>query len=364
MKKRIQQIFDFTRDLFSRFSADNAFKHGAAIAYYTIFSLPAVIIVVVRFAGLLVGETEATDEILNQIKIYIGADTATELEGIITTLGKQKDSIWGTLISVGTLLFGATGVFYTLQDSINTIWRIPNKLDNSGGIIKVVLDRLLSFAMVVTLGFLLLVSMLLQAIISLLNNLVHALRAEITAFLNENAPAWAETLEKIDLIFWAAYLTDWLLGLIIISTVFALLFRLLPAAKLTWKDAWIGGFFTAILFSIGRTGIGWYLAQSNITSTYGAAGSLVILLLWVYYSAQIVLLGAEFIYLYTLRHGREIQPAPFIVNILDQPLETIRLWFVRKTSPKPKTSELDEPSRGDYLAELKGPEADDLEEQE
>ena len=335
----IRFIYRLFRDAILKFNVDKAFKHGAAISYYTIFSLPAILIIIINLAGSLLGEEAVKRELLAQIDHFIGTESAEQIASMIAGLRTDSNSFWATLLGVGTLIFGATGVFYTLQDSLNTLWRIPDKL-KGGSWLKLILDRVLSLAMVLTLGFILLVSMVLQTLIVAVNSVIRSLSEGFVEMLDEMTPGFAHVVKQIDFIFWTAYGLDVLVSLTIITLVFALIFRFLPAARLRWRDVWLGSFLTAVLFTLGRALISWYIGNSNITSTYGAAGSVVLILAWVFYSSLIFLLGAELIYVYCEMRGREIQPARFVVSITDQPLRRLRLAWLRlqrrwRSSAKP-----------------------------
>lgn len=325
----LSYIYQLLRDTVLGFNKDKGFKHGAAISYYTIFSLPAILMIIIYSMGGLLGESTVRTEILNLIADYLGTDNATEIDRMISSLNKERTSIWATLVGLGTLIFGATGVFYTLQDSLNTIWKIPEKIEKTsgiGGMIKLLLDRILSLAMVVTLGFILLVSMVLDMLIVGINTAIHNLEESVSTVLAEIWPWFVNLLEEIDVIFLVAYSLDLVVGILVITLVFALIFRFLPSARIPWRDVWLGSFLTALLFNLGKTVISWYIANSNVSSTYGAAGSVVLILLWVFFSSQIFLLGAEFIYVFCKSRGREIQPAQFVLSITDQPMTRLKSW--------------------------------------
>ena len=328
MLSAIKRIYSLVKDILMRFQEDKAFKHGAAVSYYTVFSLPAILLIIIHLTGAFLGEEEVKNEIMVQIEELIGSDTAEQVSNMISSLNQERSTIWATLIGIGTLIFGATGVFYTLQDSINTIWKIPNKLEG-GGFLKLIADRILSLAMVLTMGFILMVSMILEAVIVVLKNVIEQLETSVIEMISEWVPNFGEIIQQIDLIFLVAYTIDIVVALSIITLIFSMLFRFLPSARIPWKDAFLGGFITAVLFSLGKALIGWYIGNSNVASTYGAAGSVVLILLWVFYSSQIMLLGAEFIFVYTLAQGREIQPARFVERLTDRPWLRIRLWIRR-----------------------------------
>lgn len=324
----IKRTYSLIKTILMRFQEDKAFKHGAAISYYTVFSLPAILLIIIHLTGAFLGKDQVKGEIMVQIENLIGPDTADQVSSMISSLNQKRNTIWATLIGIGTLIFGATGVFYTLQDTINTIWKIPNKLEG-GGFLKLIADRVLSLAMVLTMGFILMVSMILETVIVALKNVIEQLETRFVEAISEWVPNFGEIIQQIDLIFFVAYTIDIVVALSIITLIFAMLFRFLPSARIPWKDAFLGGFITAVLFSLGKALIGWYIANSNVASTYGAAGSVVLILLWVFYSSQILLLGAEFIFVYTLSQGREIQPARFVERLTDRPWLRLRLWIRR-----------------------------------
>ncbi len=320
------------RDTVKEFSADKAFRHGAAISYYTIFSLPAILIIVIRVAGYFFGEMTVRTELLIQIEDLIGPDSAREVGVMIDSIRPDQDSWWATLLGIGTLLFGATGVFYTLQDSINTIWKL-NTHFKAEGFFKLIFDRLISFAMVLSLGFILLVSMVLETIIVAVNALVRSMDESLDTVVAEWVPWAAPYTDHIDMVFFAALGANVVLSVTVITLMFSMIFKVLPAARLPWRDVLLGSFFTAVLFIIGELLMGWYIGNSNIGSTYGAAGSIVVILLWVFYSANILLLGAEFIRVYLRMKGREIKPSRLAVSIADRPVRRLIVafkWLRRK----------------------------------
>lgn len=307
MKKWFLRVFGILRDTINAFNEDRAFKHGAAIAYYTIFSLPPILIIIIRFTGTLLGEQTVRSEILGQMAEVVGARTADEIKMMIENIRTEKHSLATTILSVGTLLFGATGVFYTLQDSLNTIWGLHHKIKSS--FLKVILDRLLSFAMVLSLSFVLMVSMILQSLLVGITTLINRFFETVSLWVDRVAPALGEHLQNLDFLFWVASAINLGVTMLITGVLFAMVFQFLPDAKINKKDLLAGSLFTAVLFVTGEFCIGWYIGHSNVASTYGAAGSVIVILLWVFYSAQILLLGAEFMQIYARAHRREILPA-------------------------------------------------------
>lgn len=333
--------YHFFRRLILKFNQDKAFKHGAAISYYTVFSLPAILIVVIASAGVFLGEMTVRAEIQTQVSVLIGPASAQDIISVIDALNQDRNSFWATLLGIGSLLFGATGVFYSLRDSLDSIWEIPSKLDRSGGLIKLLLDRVLSLAMVLSMGFILIVSMLLDTLMVSLKVVIQNLEMRVVELVEQVIPTFGVFVKDIDVIFWGFFAIDTAAGLLILTFVFALIFRYLPSARIRWRDVWVGSFFTAILFSLGKAVMGWYIGHSAIASAYGAAGSVVLLLIWVYYSSNIMLVGAEFIYFWTESRGRGIEPAPFIQLIVDKPLPALWQWIQQRTkrqphSPKPQ----------------------------
>ncbi|MEM6260932.1 MAG: YihY/virulence factor BrkB family protein [Bacteroidota bacterium] len=325
----LKTIYTLIKETVENFGEDKAFRHGAAISYFTVFSLPAIIIIIISLIGGIFGEAQVRLEILGQVESLVGADVANELNSIINAIDRDTTSVWTTIIGIGTLLFGATGTFYHLQDSLNTIWKIDVKPTGGGGILKLIVDRVLSFTMVVTLGFILLVSMVLKTLIVALNRLIEVYFDQFSELLLRFSPDSWIFLSNFDLVFAVTYAIDVFVSLGIITLIFGLMFRFLPDARVKWKDIWLGAFLTAILFVIGEFAIGWYISNSRVTTTYGAAGSIVVILLWVFYSAQILLLGAEFIYVYTQFRGRPIQPTRIAQRLADRPIRRLMLSWKR-----------------------------------
>lgn len=272
---------------------DNAFKHSAAVSFYTLFSLAPVTIIALGLAGFFFGPEVARGQFNEQIGELIGQETAEVIAKAVTESQPQRTGWWGTAIGVGILLFGATTVFGQLQDSLNAIWRVTPDPGRNGFIV-ILLRRLMSFAMVITVGFLLLVSLVVSTALS---------------------AAVEYAGRRVTLPAAVAHVADIVVALAIITLLFAMMFKVLPDVKLRWADVWRGSLLTSALFSIGRFGISMYLGHSSIASSYGAAGSLVALLVWVYYSCAILFFGAEFTRVYCEEHRREITPKTKAVAI-------------------------------------------------
>lgn len=266
---------------------DHASRLAAALAYYTIFSLAPLLIIAIAVAGLLWQKDVVQQAVLNQIGGLVGAQGQTFVSGLLSSAAHPAQGIIATVIGIITLLFGALGVFNALHDSLNVIWDVESEkvtgLWNS--IRKLLIERFLSFAMILGIGFLLLVSLIISAALTAMGTWIGGL-----------FPSQATILQIINLVVSVGFVT----------VLFALIFKLLPDVEIAWKDVWIGAFVTALLFTIGKTLIGLYLGSSAVVTTFGAAGSLVLLLLWLYYSAQILFFGAEFTQVYANRLGSRI----------------------------------------------------------
>jgi len=261
---------------FDEWLDDKAPKLAAALAFYTAFALSPILIIVIAVAGLMFGAEAVRGELVQQIAGPLGQEAAKAIEVMVAESSKKESGIMATVIGIVTLFIGATGVFVELQDSMNIIWNVPAK--PSTGILGILRQRFLSFAMVVGIAFLLMVSLVVSTGL-----------AAITAYFNYLIPGQ-------DFIWHAL---NFLISLGFITFMFAMMFKVLPDVKIAWGHVWQGAFFTALLFTIGKTLIGLYLGHGSITSTFGAAGSFAIILLWVYYSSQVFFFGAELTQVYS-----------------------------------------------------------------
>lgn len=287
------------RETFAKWNEDNVPLLAAALAYYTMFSLAPLLIIVIAIAGAVYGEEAARGDIVQQIQGLVGRDGAEFIQSMIKNASKPESGGGiATLIGVGFLIFGASGVFGQLQAALNTIWEVKPK---PGRAIKsFVQARFLSFAMVLVIGFLLLVSLVLSAAFS-----------GVSTYFGSFLP---EALQ-------IGRLLNFVISFALITLLFASIYKFLPDVKVPWKNLWVGSAVTALLFNIGKLLIGLYLGNSSIGSTYGAAGSLVVVLLWVFYSAQILLFGAEFTQVYSKYRGRPIEPSSHAVSIKTQTID-------------------------------------------
>jgi membrane protein len=270
------------KEAFTGWREDKAPRLGAALSYYTIFSLAPLLLIAVAIAGLAFGREAAQGRIVDEIGGVLGRDGADIIQTMVVNARRPGEGILATIVGVIALLFGASGAFNELRQAMNTVWEVPER--KGGGIKALIRDRLLSFAMVVFIGFLLLVSLVVSAGLS-------AMGEVMGGFMTE----------KLHLL----QIANVIVSLAVITVLFAMIFKFLPDAEpiVAWKDVWIGAFMTAILFTIGKIAIGLYLGRGTVGSAYGAAGSLIVVLVWVYYAAQILFFGAELTQVYASRHG-------------------------------------------------------------
>ena len=277
----------------SEWMEDDAPSLGAALAYYTVFSLAPLMTIAIAIAGFFLGKEAAQGQIFDELRGLLGAEGGKAVEEMVQSANAQPTAgVVATIISVIMLLFGASGVFGQLQASLNAIWGVKAKPGR--GVLGMIKDRLLSFGFILVVGFLLLVSLLLTAGMALMADWVGGLMPGSEAL---------------------AYILNIVLSLSMITLLFATIFKFLPDAKIAWHDVWIGAFLTALLFTIGKFALGIYLGKSGVASSYGAAGSLIVLLLWVYYSSQILFFGAEFTQVYANRFGSRVAPADNAVPV-------------------------------------------------
>lgn len=282
----MRTLFRLLRATVQEWSDDNVSSLAAALAYYTTFSLAPLFVVVISLAGLTVGQDAAQNEIMTQVEGFLGAEGRDFVEGMLRRASQGTSGAVGSFISAITLLIGALGVFGELQKSLNIVWDVPPpEQDNWLGTVKAyVIDRLLSFTMVLGVAFLLLVSLVLSASLSAAETLYGGF---LPASLLQGVSA--------------------LLSLSVITLLFAAMFKLLPDTEVAWTDVWVGAFATSLLFTSGKVLIGYYVGTSDVSSAFGAAGSVGLILIWVYYSAQIFFFGAEFTQVYASRYGSRLR---------------------------------------------------------
>jgi membrane protein len=282
----IRDLFAVLKETWEEFNADKVPRLGAALAYFTIFSLAPLLIVVIGIAGFFLGGDNAQAELLALANEYLGAQGAAVVADLIANATQPGSGLIATTIGVGTLLFGASNLFAQLQGTLNTIWGVEPRPDR--GVLGMVRDRSLAFAFVLGSGFLLLAVMVAGAVLNVLNRQV----GEVVP----NQLMFDEVLNRSG-------------SLVLTTLLFAVIYKVVPDARVAWRDVLLGAFVTAVLFSIGRFFLGWYLSTSGTSSVYGAAGSLVVLLFWIFISAQIFFLGAEFTQVVARKRGAPIRPA-------------------------------------------------------
>lgn len=279
-------IFNLIKKTFKEWSEDKASRLAAALAYYTVFSIPPLLVIAIGIAGIFTDRQGVEDQLLTQASSLMGSQGSEAIETILESSEEPgKGELLPTLLSLGLLLFGASGVFTQLQDAMNTIWNV--KADPDRSILESLKDRLFSFTMVLGIGFVLLVSLMLSTLLTTFGNFVGGLVSEAEALL---------------------LVVNFILSFLVITALFALIFKVVPDVKVAWRDVWVGAILTAILFKIGEYALSIYFERSDPTSAFGAAGSVISLLLWVYYSAQILFLGAEFTQVYSTELGSGMRP--------------------------------------------------------
>ena len=302
-------IFELLKQTWTEWNEDKAPRLGAAFAYYTIFSLAPLLVVAITIAGFVFGDKAAGNQIQSEISGMIGESAAKMVQDMIKSAGENKNAgIFASVASIATLLLGSSALFAQLQDSLNTIWEVAPK--PSGGIMQMIIQRLLSFSMVLGVGFLLLVSLVLSAGITAAGH-----------FMSDYLPMPEWTLQ----------LLNFGVSFFVITILFAMIFKILPDVEVKWHDVWIGAAITSLLFALGRYGLSIYLGRAGVSSTYGAAGSLVLILLWVYYAAQILFFGAEFTQVYANRYGSKVRPSDNAIPMTDD---------MRATQGMPRLSDL------------------------
>ena len=295
MKKR--QIFKnswtLLKDTFDAFLEDNAIKLSASLSYYTIFALPPLSIIILSITGFFFGKEAVSGQFFGQINGMVGNEAAIQIQDTIKNIELSDSNMFAAIFGGIMLLIGASGVFAEIQSSINFIWGLkakPNK-----GLVMFVKNRIMSFSMIAAVGFLLLVSLTVNTVMDLLN-------AQLVVYFP-------------DLTVYVFYVLNILILFASTTLLFSIIFKTLPDGTMTWKDTFIGAAFTSFFFMLGKFAIGFYLGNSTVASVYGAAGSVVIILVWVYYSAIILYFGAEFTKIYSSRYGRKIIPNDYAVEI-------------------------------------------------
>ncbi|HEY6954587.1 MAG TPA: YihY/virulence factor BrkB family protein [Flavisolibacter sp.] len=288
---RLKNIWTLLQQAFKGFSNDKVLKMSGSLAYSTIFSIAPLIMLIIFLADIFYGRDAIEGTIYGQIRAFVGNDAAAQIQGMIRGASLSGKSHMAAIIGVITLLLGATSVFGEIQDSINIIWGLKPKPKK--GWVKLLLNRLLSFSVIGSFGFILLVSLVVNTIIEALMNRLQTLFPQVTVVL--------------------VYVVNQVVILGVTTLLFGVIFKVLPDARIKWRDVLAGAFATAVLFMLGKFVITFYINHSSVTNAYGAAGSLVIILLWVYYSSAILFFGAEFTKAYAAKHGSRIYPNQYAV---------------------------------------------------
>jgi membrane protein len=279
---RPKPIMRLLKATYSEWSRDRVPRMGAALAYYTIFSLAPLLVIAIAIAGFVFGADAVQGRIMGEIQGLVGHESARAVQTMIQSAHRPAHGAIATIVGVVVLLVGASGVFSEMQDALNIIWKVDTT--SKTGVWNLLKYRFLSFGMVLGIGFLLLVSLLLSAALS-------AAAGYLGSFISVPSPA----LHAVDFLF----------SLLFIAALLALIFKLLPDAKIPWSDVWVGAVLTSLLFTVGKFLIGFYIGKSVTMSAYGAAGSVVIILAWIYYSAQLLYFGAEFTHVFAQRCGSQ-----------------------------------------------------------
>ena len=283
----LKYVFSALKISSKKWWAKDPFKESAVIAYYAIFSLPGLLVVIVTVAGYFFGQEAVNGQLASQITSTMGADTAQQIQDIIAKGTESKNSLLATIIGAITILVGATGVFTQFQKSINTIWEVKAD-ETKSGILSLLKARLFSFGLIIAIAFILIASLVISAILS-------ALGTWITNYFSESLLIIVQVINII-------------LSLSILAVLFAFMFKYFPDAKIKWRHVWIGSFVTALLFEIGKAALGLYFGKADPSSGYGAAGSIILIMLWVSYSSMIVFYGAEFTHAYAKIKDGKIAP--------------------------------------------------------
>jgi membrane protein len=283
----MKSILDLLKETVNEWQEDKASRLAAALSYYTIFSLAPLVILSIAIVGLVYGQAAVEGRLFDRIAGIVGAEAAEMIQTMIANVSQPTEGVIATLIGFGILLWGATSLFGQLKDALNTIWNV--RLKPGGGMSVFIRTRLLSFLMVLLIGFILLLTIVSSTALSV-----------VSRFFGDLLP--------MANIIW--YLVEFLVTLALLTLLFAIIFKVLPDVEIEWSEVWVGASATAVLFNIGRILIGIYMGMASVASPFGAAGSLVVLLLWIYYSAQIFFFGAEFTKVYARQRGARVMPSP------------------------------------------------------
>ncbi|ARS36787.1 YihY/virulence factor BrkB family protein [Pontibacter actiniarum] len=297
-------IFHLLKTSVNGFLEANALRLAAALAFNAIFSIPPLLLIIIKAAGFFFGEEAVSGKLEEQVSAAISPQAASEIQTMVQNASTSESSGWAMWVGVGTLVFASTTFFATLQQSLNSVWNL--KVKPTSGILRMAKERLFSFGLILSISLLMLISFVISAAISVLSG-----------YLSDMLPGIG---------VWVIKLLDFLISVGLITLLFALILKYLPDAYIRWKDTLIGALITAILFTIGKFLISWYIGTSDPGSAYGAAGSIIVILVWIYYSSMIVFFGAEFTQQYASKYGQHITPKEHAVfveerEVTDKPQE-------------------------------------------
>lgn len=296
MQFQVKDLGLLLNNTYQEWSDKDPFRQSAVIAYYAIFSIPGLLVLIIAIAGYFFGKDTVNHEILGQIATTMGTETATQVGEILTKSSESKSNVWNTIIGAVILLVGATGVFVELQKSLNYIWHVT--VSTKKGILPILKARLFSFGLILAIAFLLIISLVISTALAAFSNWFKVYTSSFVLIV----------FNVLNFIF----------SLAVLSALFALIFKILPDAKIKWKHVWLGSIVTGILFTIGKTGLAFYFGKAEPASIYGAAGSIILILLWVSYSSMILFFGAEFTAVYAKMYSGTVPPDEIAEKVIPQ----------------------------------------------
>jgi membrane protein len=305
MRKKLVLFFHFNKQVIVEYVADNVIKYSASLAYYTTLSLAPMLVIIISVSGILFGKEAMRGEVYQQINGMVGSEAALQIQATMQHIHLNGDTPFATIVSLVILLIGATGIFGEMQDSLNKIWGLKTRMRKVWW--KIILNRILSFSIIICLGFVMIVSLILNAVV-----------AAVSTRLNTMMHGVGDSLIP---------LVDTVLSIGVGMLLFASIFKILPDAKIKWKDVLVGALITSVLFTLGKFAIGFYLGKSNLASVFGAAGSVIIVMIWVYYSSAILYLGAVFTKVYASNFGGRIYPNDYAmwIKVEEVPVQKVTL---------------------------------------
>ena len=293
MQFKIRDLGTLFKNTFKEWNNKDPFRQSAVIAYYAVFSMPGLLVLIITISGYFFGKDVVNKNILAQVSSTMGADTASQIKVMLANVGKSKTTVLGSIFGIAILLVGATGVFVELQKTLNQIWEV--KAVPQKGILPILKARLFSFGLILAIAFLLLISLVISTALAAISGLIQGdISSVMTIVFN---------------------ILNFIFSLAIISILFALMFKILPDAKIKWKHVWLGSVVTALLFTIGKTALAFYFGKAQPASGYGAAGSIILILLWVSYSSMIMFFGAEFTATYAKMYSGKVSPSEIATKI-------------------------------------------------